>query len=190
MRSHELESDARFCCKSPPPPPPTQISSHPARYTFLSLNARSLFNKIEELSEVTEKLKPLFICVQETWCVHGEPDSFYHIDGFGLFRRDRVDRIGGGVCTYVNTSQANTIEQMQLDNDIEAIWLKITAENIPKPMIVASIYRPPTNPIDPFLSSLDRCLRRTNQLHDLYTLLAGDFNARNSCWYVEDTTVR
>ena len=22
MRSHELESDARFCCKSPPPPPP------------------------------------------------------------------------------------------------------------------------------------------------------------------------
>ena len=21
MRSHELESDARFCCKSPPPPP-------------------------------------------------------------------------------------------------------------------------------------------------------------------------
>ena len=55
-------------------------------------------------------------------------------------------------------------------------------------MIVASIYRPPTNPIDPFLSSLDRCLRCTNQLHDHYTLLAGDFNASNSCWYVEDTT--
>ena len=89
---------------------------------------------------------------------------------------------------YVNTSQTHTIEQMQLDNDIETIWLKITAENIPKPIIVASIYRPPTNPIDPFLSSLDRCLRRTNQLHDHYTLLAGDFNARNSCWYVEDTT--
>ena len=145
-------------------------------------------NKIEELSEVTEKLKPLFVCVQETWCVHGEPDSFYHIDGFSLFRRDRADRIGGGVCIYVNTSQAHTIEQMQLDNDIKAIWLKITAENIPKPIIIASIYRPPTNPIDPFLSSLDRCLRRTNQLHDHYTLLAGDFNARNSCWYVEDTT--
>ena len=30
-------------------------------------------------------------------------------------------------------------------------------------IIVASIYRPPNNPIDPFLSSLDRCLRRTNQ---------------------------
>ena len=107
----------------PPPPPPSQISSHPARYTFLSLNARSLFNKIEELSEVTEKLKPLFICVQETWCVHGKSDSFYHIDGFSLFCRDRVDRIGGGVCIYVNTSQAHTIEQIQLDNDIEAIWL-------------------------------------------------------------------
>ena len=92
------------------------------------------------------------------------------------------------MCTYVNTSQAHTIEQMQLDNDIEAIWLKITAENIPTPIIVASIYRPPTNPINPFLSSLDRCLRRTNQLHDHYTLLAGNVNAHNSCWYAEDTT--
>ena len=59
---------------------------------------------------------------------------------------------------------------------------------IQKPIIVASIYRPPNNPIDPFLSSLDRCLRRTNRLHEHYTLLAGDFNARNSCWYGGDTT--
>ena len=116
--------------RTPNTPPPSQISSHPPQYTFLSLNARSLFNKIEELSEVTGKLNPLFICVQETWCVHGEPDSFYHIDGFSLFRRDRVDRSGGGVCVYVNTSQARTIERIELDNDIEAIWLKITVENI------------------------------------------------------------
>ena len=137
---------------------------------------------------MTEKLNPLFIFEQETWCVHGEPDSFYHSDGFSLFRRDRADRIGGGVCVYVNTSQARTIEQIELDNDIEAIWLKITVEHIQKPIIVASIYRPPNNPIDPFLSSLDRCLRRTNRLHEHYTLLAGDFNARNSCWYGGDTT--
>ena len=116
--------------------------------------------------------------MQETWCVHGEPDSFYHIDGFSLFRRDRVERIGGGVCIYVNTSQARAIEQIQLDNNIGAIWLKITVENIQKPIIFASIYRPPTNPIDPFLSSLDRCLKRTNRLLEHYTLLAGDFNAR------------
>ena len=137
---------------------------------------------------MTGKLNPLFICVQETWCVHGEPDSFYHIDGLSLFRRDRVDRTGGGVCVYVITSQARTIERIEMDNDIEAIWLKITVENIQKPIIVASIYRPPNNPIDPFLSSLDRCLRCTNRLHEHYTLLAGDFNARNSCWYGGDTT--
>ena len=58
-----------------PPPPALPNSSHPPQYTFLSLNARNHFNKIEELSEVTGKLNPLFICVQETWCVHGEPDS-------------------------------------------------------------------------------------------------------------------
>ena len=120
----------------PTRPPPSQISSHPSQHTFLSLNARRLFNKIEELSEVTEKLNPLFICVQQTWCVHGEPDSFYHIIRFSLFRRDRADRIGGGVCVYVNTSQARTIEQIELDNDIEAIWLKITVEDIQNTIIV------------------------------------------------------
>ena len=36
--------------RTPNTPPPSQISSHPPQYTFLSLNARSLFNKIEELS--------------------------------------------------------------------------------------------------------------------------------------------
>ena len=171
-----------------PRAPPSQISSHPPRYTFLSLNNRSLFDKIEELSEVTEKLNPLFICVQETRCVHGEPDSFYRIDGFNLFRRDRVDRIGGGVCIYVNTTQARTIEQLQLNDDIEAISLKITVENIQKPIIVASISRSPNNPIDPFLSSLDRRLRQPNRLHEHNTRLAGDFNARNSCWCGGDTT--
>ena len=108
---------------------------------------------------MTGKLNPLFICVQETWCVHGEPDSFYHIDRFSLFRRDRVDRTGGGVCVYVNICQARTIERIELDNDIEAICFKITVENIQKPIIVASIYRPPKNPIDPFHSdSLDTLL--------------------------------
>ena len=52
------------------------------------------------------------------------------------------------MCVYVNTNQARTIEQIELENDIEAIWLKITVENIQNPIIVASIYRPPNNPID------------------------------------------
>ena len=33
--------------------------------------------------------------------------------------------------------------QLQAGDDLEAIWLKVTAEDIPKPIIIASIYRTP-----------------------------------------------
>ena len=35
MRSHELESDARFCCKSPPPPPPPMSLTLSSKCTLI-----------------------------------------------------------------------------------------------------------------------------------------------------------
>ena len=40
MRSHELESDARFCCKSPPPPPKNKISDEKERLRGKNWRAR------------------------------------------------------------------------------------------------------------------------------------------------------
>ena len=106
--------------------------------------------------------------MQETWCVDAEPDSFYHIAGCSLERLQL---------------------QLQAGDDLEAIWLKVTAEDIPKPIIIASIYRPPSTALDPLLSNLECCLRQINRVHETYfTVLTGDFNARNSYWYTEDTT--
>ena len=62
------------------------------RFNFLSLNARSLFNKNEELSTLTKKLNPSFVCVQETWCHDGEPDSHYHMSDYSIHRRQSMRR--------------------------------------------------------------------------------------------------
>ena len=56
MRSHELESDARFCCKSPPPPPPKKKEIKPGIYLPAELTAMS-----PEIAfpAVCDELKPL-----------------------------------------------------------------------------------------------------------------------------------
>ena len=59
---------------------------------------------------------------------------------------------------------------------------------LPKSLIVGSIYRPPNTPIEPFLTNLERCLRHKRKMGDHSTILAGDFNSRNSIWYNEDLT--
>ena len=60
---------------------------------------------------------------------------------------------------------------------------------LPKSLIVAvGSYRPPNTPIEPFLRNLERCLRHKRKMGDHSTILAGDFNSRNSIWYNEDLT--
>ena len=144
------------------------------RFNFLSLNARSLFNKNEELSTLTKKLNPIFVCVQETWCHGGEPDSHYHMSDYSIHRRDRTDRVGGGVCIYVHTQKVQTVERLheleleKVEEDLEAIWLKINVAGLRKSLIVGSIYRPPNTPIEPFLRNLERCLRHKRKMGDHY----------------------
>ena len=58
---------------------------------------------------------------------------------YSIHRRDRTDRVGGGVCIYVHTQKVQTVERLHELEDIEAIWLKINVAGLPKPLILGSI---------------------------------------------------
>ena len=90
-------------------PQPSPSPSHQLPVHILTLNARSLYNKVDELQETLRSLQnpPAVICVTESWCVTHEPDSLYALQQYSLFRRDRPDRPGGGVLVYVHTSQVS-----------------------------------------------------------------------------------
>ena len=99
------------------------------RWTFLSFNSRSLNNKLEELDSLLTDLSPplAFICVQETWCIPSEPDSLYNLDGYLTFRRDRPNRLGGGVLIYVRAEAvADVTRQPNLETENEDLWLKLS----------------------------------------------------------------
>ena len=39
--------------------------------------------------------------ITETWLSEDIYDSAAELDGYSLVRRDRVNKLGGGVCTYI-----------------------------------------------------------------------------------------
>ena len=69
----------------------------------MSLNARSIVNKIDLLQATVHNLKPDIIGITESWAHPEIFDLELHLEGYQLFRCDRsVSSRGGGVLLYVS----------------------------------------------------------------------------------------
>ena len=65
------------------------------------------------------------ISITETWLTTDVPDSVYHLPNFVIFRKDRPDRLGGGVLCFARSSlQPYAIDPL-LDHsqDFELLWI-------------------------------------------------------------------
>ena len=115
---------------------------------FIS-NARSLVNKIDELSSTVSNYSADIVVITETWLSNNVDNSVIGLNGFSTFRHDRSDgRRGGGVCVYVN----NRFPVFHLEDisvpDIESIWLLLKPSRLPRgfnSIILGAIYHPPRN---------------------------------------------
>lgn len=96
---------------------------------YILLNARSLINKIDELSVIASTHSPQFLFITETWLNCNILDSYIDITRYDLVRSDRRARRGGGVCAYINNDNKYTIWVIdQLPDEIEG--LSFTCNNI------------------------------------------------------------
>ena len=76
----------------------------------LSLNARSIMNKVDLLQATAYNVKPDIIGVTESWTHSAISDSKLYLEGYQLFRYDQKSSSkGGGVLLYVN-SELNPVE--------------------------------------------------------------------------------
>ena len=66
--------------------------------TFLLSNVMSLVPKIDEVREVVQQENYDLVCLVETWLQDHIHDNVVHVPGYNLIRRDRSERIHGGVC--------------------------------------------------------------------------------------------
>ena len=63
------------------------------------LNARSIINKKNELNIMVDDIKPHIICITESWANNDITDAELGLEGYVMFRKDRIGRRGGAVAS-------------------------------------------------------------------------------------------
>ena len=150
---------------------------------MLLLNARSLLPKLDELRALLSVNTVDMVVVTETWFSDAFDDCSVSINGYNLFRRDRRNGRGGGVCIYISEIlRAN--RRTDLDNDnFECLWLWLRPARLPRPfcgIAVCALYHPPGLPSNDHQSLKEYLFSTIDLLRDQYPncgiILLGDFN--------------
>ena len=111
----------------------------------LFANARSLHSKMGEVEALVNEENYDIIGIAETWLCSSH-DWAVNIPGYALFRRDRAQRKGGGVCLYVRSDIKVSMKEDLVDgecDDAEVLWVELYTGTHNTKVIVGVCYRPP-----------------------------------------------
>lgn len=145
------------------------LNSH---LSILHLNVQSLLPKLDILSCEAEAYDILVFT--ESWLKPNISDADIEIVNFHQpFRKDRSNRLGGGVVIYARDSLACRRRYDIEINGLEAVWVELRIKS--KQILIGGIYRPPDsndNYFNLLLESMDRAVN-TNIID---IIILGDFN--------------
>lgn len=152
--------------------------------SFYMLNATSLAkpHAIQHLLTDISNYNIDIALIVETWFTSSHADSELAIDGFNLFRRDRIGkRKGGGLCAYVkqhiDCSFLNVITN-HTDANVEIMWLQCKKDNVN--FVLSVCYYPPKPIYDTsvFVSLISDGIEYvTNYVPCEFVAIVGDFNS-------------
>lgn len=111
----------------------------------ISWNCRGMMGKLAEISNFI--LNYNVICLQKTWLKNKDVIEF---GGFEVLRGDRLVDVGGGVAIICRSSLDPSLIRLnfmdtQVFEYVSCVINKIRINN--KPLLVISIYRPPSNAV-------------------------------------------
>ena len=90
------------------------------------LNARSIINKKTELNIRVDDIEPHIIGITESWANNDITDAELGLEGYVMFRKDRMGRRGGGVLLYIKETIPAYEVQLQEEADCkEALWCNL-----------------------------------------------------------------
>ena len=114
------------------------------------------------------------LLLSETFLKPDTENSFYCVSGFSIFRKDRLDKHGGGVMALVNnTLTVKRRVDLEVD-DLEVMWLEVYPFKSKRSLLISVVYRPPnfTNTNDSQLEENFEQAYLTGQ----EVIMMGDFN--------------
>ena len=115
---------------------------------IMVLNARSIFNKVDELKAHIDNYKSDILFVTETWLTESIPNEAVNISGFNIFRKDRTIARGGGVAIYIKDDiPVKTRFDLNSSLTIECLWITIRPKWLPRKIsrvALACVYLPPS----------------------------------------------
>ena len=118
------------------------------------MNIRSHRNPshLIELRDWAAANKTEVITVCETWLNTAVTNSEVRIDGYKLYRQDRLRKRGGGVCAYIRKDITVTVLKdisHLSDNYFHQFWLKLQCRKL-RSVVICVSYRPPGCPVSCF----------------------------------------
>lgn len=151
---------------------------------MIHLNIRSLVNKIELVRQILLNRKIDCFCISETWLNDLITDDLIQVDGYNLWRKDRLSR-GGGICCYVNEMLDCEAIELPFDDtsELEFLGVKISSPKI-RSVCCFTIYRPPNGKAEKALQHLSKLSDFTCNNWKGRTIYHGDFNINyqnNTC---------
>lgn len=137
------------------------------------LNIRSLTANLASLKDYISNNPYDLICLSETWLNSTILNTALEIDGYKLFRRDRYNQRGGGICVFVKSNLSVTVLNNFIPQLTEQLWLTIKINDIS--YAIGTFYRPPKQNMDDFINEFEECLGEIVPQYN-NVICCGDFN--------------
>ena len=127
-------------------------------FRLVHFNIRSLRNSAHwtQLQKFVIEMQIEVIALSETWLNTTIPNIEINIEGYTLYRQDRLHKRGGGVAAYVRKDIKATIlkEISSVSTDLfHQLWLKLQHKKS-RPIVMCVSYRPPDCPLSCFENNL------------------------------------
>ena len=120
-------------------------------FKLVHLNIRSLCNTahLTQLKEFLSKTKTEALTLSETLLNTTITNAEIYIEGYTLYRQDRINKRGGGVCAYIrNDIKVSKLKEISSvsENYFHQLWLKLQSKKL-KSIVICISYRPPECPL-------------------------------------------
>lgn len=148
------------------------VKSDSSGFKLGHLNVRSLYPKIDQLDHVIHKGEYDIFAISETWLTDSHHDSELKVNGYNIFRKDRLGSRGGGVCLYIKDDLEFKLRDDLTFQNVEALWGEITVGKLTT--LVCVIYRSPSQSVGYYESILDMLEKAAAS--QLNMIILGDLN--------------